>query len=71
MNWFMPILAKQGQDPLTFTEASDLANQLGFGPYVLDDKRDPTWYVMTSPGTVSRDAFFHDASFNFTDHTTE
>ena len=63
--------ARQGQDPLTFTEASNLANQLGFGPYVLDDKQNPTWYIMPAQDRVSKDAFFHDAWFNFTDHTTE
>jgi hypothetical protein len=54
------IEGKEGQDPLTFTEAKALANSLGLPPYHMDDGT-PTWGDTT--GTVT--GFFIDAAFHF------
>jgi hypothetical protein len=54
------IEGKEGQDPLTFTEAKALANSLGLPPYHMDDGA-PTWGDTTDAVT----AFFSDAAFHF------
>jgi hypothetical protein len=61
------IEGKEGQNPLTFTEAKALGNSLGLPPYHMDDNT-PTWG--NSADTVT--ASFSDASFHFeADHAND